>query len=162
MSDRVDEVILSPEWKELVKVALEWEYGSKHTHKEISAIIGIEYGTREYYHSVNSAADELKSLGKRIRCVYNEGYYVLKPSEYPEAAYLDTKKSANVLKEGLNSVYCAPVSHMDDTTKKRTENIGSFMAKTYVSLVDAASEVKHLAGIKRNQKMLQKAANGKD
>lgn len=154
--------VLFPVWKELVKAACEWEYGSAHSHEEISQILGIKYGTKEYYDSVSAAKDELAELGHRIMNVRDEGYYKLAVSEYPEAAYNDTKKSVRTLKTGLNNVMNAPTKAMDDRNKRRTENITVFMGKTYVSLVSSASEIKELAGIKRPQRMLTKAAGKKE
>ena len=156
-----EETILLPLWKELFRVAQNWEYGSTHEHEEIARILGVEYGSTEYYGNVNTACDQLAQVGKRLRCVHNVGYYVLKPSEYPLAAYDDTHKSGRVLKKGLDNVYNAPTRKMDDPTKQRIESIGVHMAKTYVNLVSATNEVKELAGIQRKQKMLEKHSNEK-
>jgi len=153
--------ILDPPYKELFKVAGEWEYGSFHSHEEIAKIMMLEYGTQDYYANTNAAARDLAAIGKRVRCVHNKGYYVLKPSEYPEAAYHDTRKSGRVLKEGLNNVYSAPLQKMSHQTKQQTEAIATHMARTYVNLVTAATEVKEIAGIERKQKMLSKASHGK-
>ena len=156
-----EEIVLLPLWKELFKVAQDWEYGSVHEHTEIARILGVEYGSRKYYENVNTAFEQLAHSGKRLRCIHSIGYYVLKPSEYPLAAYDDTRKSGQVLKRGLDNVYNAPTHKMDDPTKQRIENIGTHMARMYVSLVSATNEVKELAGIQRKQKMLEKHSNGK-
>lgn len=156
-----EEPVLLPLWKELFRVAQDWEYGSTHTHKEIARILGIEYGGTDYYGNVNSAFEQLANIGKRLRCVHNTGYYVLKPSEYPLAAYDDTHKSGRILKRGLDNIHNAPVQKMDNSTKQRIEAIGTHMARTYVNLVTATNEVKELAGISRKQKMLAKHSNGK-
>ena len=110
---------------------------------------------------MNSASDALAGVGKRIECVYNKGYYVLKPDEYPRAAYEDTKRSADTLKRGINKIYDAPLQKMEHGTQQKIEAITTHMGRTYVHLVSAATEVKELAGIQRKQKMLAKGANGK-
>ena len=156
-----EDTILFPIWKELVRVASEWEYGSFHEHLEIALILGVDYGSKEYYASMNIASRELASIGKRVECVYDKGYYVLKPEEYPRAAYEDTKRSATVLKRGINKIHDAPVQKMDHGTQKQIDAITTHMGRTYVHLVSAATEVKELAGIQRKQKMLAKSANGK-
>jgi hypothetical protein len=156
-----NEPILYPLWKELLKAASEWEYGSFHEHREIATIIGIEYGSKDYYSTMTRVGEELATIGKRVKCVYNKGYYVLKPSEYPRAAYEDTKHSANVLKRGINKIHDAPVQKMDHGVRKQIEAITIHMGRTYVNLVSAATEVKEIAGIQRKQKMLAKTANGK-
>ena len=155
------ETTLFPPYKELMKVAEHWEYGSFHSHEEIAAILGIEYGTRDYYSSVNWVSDEMAFIGKRIQCVYDKGYRVLFPAEYPEAAYTDTKRAGRVLKTGIDKLHHAPTKDMDHGTQKKVENIGVNLARTYVTLVSTATEVKHIAGIERGQKMLGKAASGK-
>lgn len=152
-------VVLFPPYKELIKVSKDWEYGSFHTHEEIAGVLGVEYGSKEYYTNMTRVVDEMAYLGKRIRCQRTEGYYVLNPSEYPEAAYDDTKRATRVLKSGLDNVHTSPVQKMDHSTQKRMENIGVHLGRTYVNLVTAATEVKELAGIQRKQKMLAKGAN---
>jgi hypothetical protein len=150
---------LFPPYRELVRIAQQWEYGSFHTHQEIAGILGIDYGTPDYYQNVSWVLEEMRGLGKRLRCEHTKGYRVLKPGEYPEAAYDDTKRAARVLKNGLDGVHTAPVQKMDQPTQRKMEHIGVHLARTYVSVVNAAAEVKELAGIKRPQKMLSKGAN---
>jgi len=155
-------VVLFPPWKELVKIASEWEYGSFHEHLEIALILGVDYGSKEYYSAMNSASDELVSIGRRIECVYNKGYYMLNPDEYPRAAYEDVKRSANKLKQGINNSHDAPIQKMEHATQKQMEAITTHLGRTYVQLVTAVTEVKELAGIPRKQKMLAKNANRKE
>jgi hypothetical protein len=156
-----EDTILFPVWKELLKVASEWEYGSFHEHLDIAIILGVDYGTTKYYEYMKVVSEKLAAQGKRIECVYNKGYYVLKPDEYPRAAYDDTKRSANTLKRGLSNIHDAPIQKMEHGTQKKIDAITTHMGRTYVYLVSAATEVKELAGIQRKQKMLAKSANGK-
>ena len=151
--------VLYPVWKELVKVVVEsWEFGSKHTHTECADILGEHYGSIKYYTYMNKAQDELSDLGHRIRCIKGYGYYKLTPSEYPEAAYCDTRKSVKYLRKGVTNIHGAPTKHMDDNTKRKTENIAVFMGKSLKALSSTASDIRALAGITRPQKMLNKAA----
>lgn len=158
-SDTRDGTTLFPIWKELVKTVIEqWDYGSKHEHKECEKIIGHMYGSPKYYAYMNAAKKELAELGHRIKCIKKFGYYKLLPSEYPEEAYCDTKRSVKYLREGVNNINCAPTRHMDDDTKRCTERVAIHMGKTLISLSRSASEVKALATISRPQKMLYRAA----
>ena len=157
----MENTTLFPVWKELLKIASQWEYGSFHEHLEIAVILGVDYGSDKYYEYMTTVSDKLAGQGKRIECVYNKGYYVLKPDEYPRAAYEDTKRSASVLKRGLSTIHDAPVQKMEHGTQRQIDAITTHMGRTYVHLVSAATEVKELAGIQRKQKMLAKNANGK-
>ena len=153
--------ILDPPYKELLKVSEGWDSGTFHSGEEFADIMMVEYKSSVYYANVNAAAKELAATGKRIRCVRGKGYYVLLPSEYPDAAYFDTRKAGRALKRGLDNIHSAPVQKMEHATQKKVEAIATHMARTYVTLVTAATEVKEIAGIERKQKMLQKASNGK-
>lgn len=157
-----DAPILDPPWKELVKVASEWDYGSMHTHGEISGIIRLPYGDIHYYSEVNRAAKELLVLGKRIQCVYNKGYKVLKPSEYPKTIFEDTKSVFLKMKDVHADSLSAPVKEMDDLAKQRTENLQSHTGQAVVTLATVVNTAHAIAGIERKQHMIAKAAKGKD
>lgn len=156
------ETVLFPPWKELVKTAMQdWVPGSNHSHDEVAAILGVDYPSSKYYQFTDRAFKTTTRNGKRIINVHDVGYYVLLPSEYPEAAYEDVHRAGKAARVAHEHVVTAPTKNMDDTTKKRMENIGVWTGRAYSSMVSVAHEIKELAGIERGQKMLEKGAKGK-
>lgn len=149
-----EQPILEPPWKELAKVASGWEYGSKHSHEEIAAIMRIAYGTLEYYQQVNRAIEELISEGKRIVNMRSTGYRVLMPNEHIVFAVYDAKKGTLKIKEGISNLDDAPVNIMTDNERRKCEGARSALASTYVKSVDGVTQAAQIAGIKRNQRML--------
>ena len=156
-----EDTTLFPPWKELLKIASDWEYGSFHEHLDIAIVLGVDYGTPKYYEYMTTVSNKLSRIGKRIECIHEKGYRVLTPEEYPKAACEDVDRTSRVLKRGINQIYDAPVQKMEHGTQKKIEAITTHMGRTYVHLVSAATEVKELAGIQRKQKMLSASATKK-
>jgi hypothetical protein len=116
----VDNTSLFPVWKQLVKVASAWEYGTLHTHTEIADVINLDAQTNKYYQTVSSANIELTLTGKRLAIVQGEGYMVVKPGEYPEDSRKQKDKGLRHYKIAAMVTGCAPVERMTD--KERAIN----------------------------------------
>lgn len=114
MSEVAERVILFPPWKELVKIAVNWDYGSPHTHKEIAAILSVEQQTSNYYSLVTRANKELTIHSKLLQNIQDFGYLVVNPNDYPEASQGRMDKAIRHVKVAeLVSTY-APTELMDD------------------------------------------------
>ena len=152
----ISEPKLNPPWKELVKVASDWKFGELHTHEEIAEILGVKYKSLFYYQNVNQAIKELIVIGKRLKNEKNIGYRTLNPLEQIQEGVYDAKKGVTRIHDGIDNLNHAPTNKMSDTMKRRHENTVVSLAKTYVTAVSGVTEAAQLAGIQRNQKMLQK------
>ena len=110
--------ILFPPWKELIKIALQWAYGSMHTHMEIATILGMQPKTTEYYHRVSRANEELLMASKMLRNVIGKGYEVVNPNDYPETSQSQMDKALRHTKTAELIGTYAPTELMDDHHKK--------------------------------------------
>jgi len=92
---KVEETMLFPTWKELVKIAREqWEYGSFHSHTEIAAIMDVEPPPegKKYYGYVENARNELIRHGKLLDTIVGKGYVVVEVHRHDEATFEDVDK----------------------------------------------------------------------
>ena len=115
MSEAVTaQTILYPTWRELVKVAVNWDYGSLHSHSEIADILSVEKQNSEYYRLVVRANKELITHSKLLQNVLGTGYAVVNPNDYPEASQGRMDKALRHVRVAeLISTY-APPELMDE------------------------------------------------
>lgn len=119
MNPNEENIILFPAWKELVKVANTWEYGTFHSHKEIADILGTEPQSSKYYGQIQKARKKLIELGKLLECHLSQGYHVTEVNRYNEVTFEDIRKSRKYLELSLIKSQFAPVEKMDEQTKKK-------------------------------------------
>jgi hypothetical protein len=153
---------LDPPWKELVKIASGWDYGSVHPHQEIAAILGVAYPSIDYYENVIRASTDLLVIGKRIVNIYNEGYKVLKPEEQTPEAVRDAGDIIRKLRQPISALNHVPTHILDETHKSINERAAHAISNVYVKAVSNYQEAAQIAGIHRKQKMLLTATKGKD
>lgn len=110
---------LFPPWKELVKVASEWDYGTFHSHAEIGGILGCEPQSSKYYAYVQKARRSLIERGKLLEAHTNQGYYVTEVNRYSEVTFEDVKKSKKYLEISVLKSQFAPTTLMDEQAKKK-------------------------------------------
>lgn len=110
---------LFPIWKELVKAALEWQYGSFHTHKEIADIMGVDPQSPRYYAAISKARENLIQCGRLLETLTDRGYLVTEVNRYNEVTLEDVKKSRKYLELSVLKSQFAPVEKMDESTRKR-------------------------------------------
>lgn len=151
------EPLLTPPWKQLVKIASGWDYGSKHTHEEIAEILGVDYGTPDYYANVNAANSVMTECGKRLKNIHDQGYRVLSPTEQiPEVVY-DVRGVMRKFRYSLQNLNSVPVKELDETTKGIHERTGMSLGRTYSVLASGYNEAAQIVGIARPQKALKAA-----
>jgi len=110
---------LFPVWKELVKVADSWEYGTFHSHKEVAGILDVEEQTPKYYGYVQKAKQALIEKRKLLETHIDRGYYVTEINRYNEVTLEDVKKSRKYLELSVLKSQYAPAELMDEQTKKK-------------------------------------------
>lgn len=115
----MDEIRLYPEYKELIKHALSWEYGSFHDHREIGDIMGIEPQTSRYYAQVKKARDELILHGRLLDTHIEKGYSIIEIDRYNEATAEDLKRAKRYLELSILKSQHAPVERMDEAQRTR-------------------------------------------
>lgn len=108
---------LYPIWRELVKVANGWEYGTLHTHEEISGIIGVPPKTNRYYNIVRRAKTDLIQYGKLFDTYVDKGYQVIEINRYNEKTFEDIRKAKKHLDLSVIMSQHAPVDKMDAGTR---------------------------------------------
>lgn len=118
-SSPAEQTKLFPVWKELVKVADLWGYGTFHPHKEIADILGIEEQTSKYYGMVTKAKQALIEKGKLLETHIDKGYYVTEINRYNEVTLTDVKRSRKYLELSILKSQYAPVELMDEQTKMK-------------------------------------------
>ena len=116
---KVEETMLFPTWKELVKVAQTWEYGSFHSHVEIAGIMNVEPQSSKYYGHVQEARDKLILHGKLLDKIIGKGYVVVEVHRHDEATFEDVDKSVKYFKLSVMKSQFAPVELMDKGTRDK-------------------------------------------
>lgn len=114
-------VIKIPEWKNLYDAVSSWEYGSIHTHHEVSDILGIPYGDPRYYDQVNRAKADLIDIGRVIKCVQNVGYKLIEPDEYVPHSSEYVKKGVQKVIDAERIIVCSPVEIMSIEERTRAD-----------------------------------------
>jgi hypothetical protein len=110
---------LFPVWKELVRIADTWEYGSFHSHEEIALILDVEQKTTKYYGYVQRAREELITRRKLLETYINQGYLVVEVDRYNDVTFEDLKKSKKYLELSILKSNFAPTELMDERTRER-------------------------------------------
>lgn len=144
----MQESILLPRYLELVEQAVNWEYGSIHSHNEIAETMNLLPGNNEYYTNVNKANKKLLESGKKLVNVNGKGYQVLSPDDYMKESAKKVDQGKRRIRDAGKVLSYAPIEHMSEEGKKRftaySDRYFSFMA-----LVQGASvELKTLAAQK--------------
>lgn len=145
MSEVKETVELFPAWKELLRIADTWEYGSFHSHEELSAILGVPVGTN-YYQLIKRVDHDLLLRGKHFENVPKRGYVLINPNEFVRSSNGQIKKSTRYARNALIISQVAPRDKMDAQTRKRTEEHTVGLSRV-VSLL--ASETKPLFEIEQ-------------
>jgi len=114
-----NETKLFPVWKELVKVANTWEYGTFHPHEEIAEILGCEIKTSRYYGNIQKAKKALIEYRKLLETHIDKGYFVTEIDRYNEVTFEDIRKSQKYLELSVLKSTYAPIELMDDQTRKK-------------------------------------------
>ena len=116
-----EETVLYPVWKELVKVARSWDFGTFHSHQEIADILGVESQCNKYYNHVQSARHELIRAGQIWNSYKSKGYFIVEANDHPEAAFDEVLKVRKHSGLYLMKSQYAPVERMDKQAKDKTE-----------------------------------------
>jgi biotin operon repressor len=112
------EVIKYPEWKELVNRAVNWGYGSDHSHEEIGEILRLNPGTTKYRYAVARSKKELEKLGKALKSVHGKGYIVMEAKEYLNESAMYAKKSRNNSKRSVEVLINTPIEKLTPEQQK--------------------------------------------
>ena len=107
-----NKVSLYPPWKELVKIAVNWDYGSQHKHTEIATILDCIPQSAEYYSQVTRANKELVQHSKLLANILGHGYYIVNPDDYPEASQAQADKALRHIRAAEIISRYAPVELM--------------------------------------------------
>jgi len=114
-----NEVVKLPEWTNLKEIATDWEYGSIHSHSEISKILHLEKGTYKYYSMIGRANKELLKHSKILKSVREKGYQTVNPDDFNDYAMGKFKTSKKRFEEGVKVLQNAPVSLMTQDGQRR-------------------------------------------
>lgn len=136
-----------PAWKELLEWVKLWEYGEQHSHSEIAEILGIGYGTRDYYRQVTLCNRELvPTYRKYLKNRQGEGYEVIHPRQ-------QDRESSRLVEHGRRKInWGVEVSVHTNTallTQQENQEHAEYLARAAVVkavLTDGTRELKVLAG----------------
>ena len=112
-----EELELYPSWKQLLKIASQWEYGTFHKHSEIADILSIDGQTNKYYQAVSNANADLTLCGKRLDIIQGKGYTVVDPGKYVEVSQQQKDRGLRHYKIATFITGNAPVEKMTDKEK---------------------------------------------
>jgi hypothetical protein len=141
----VDEVVRLPEYTELIPIAEGWEYGTIHTHDEISDIMKLSPKTAKYYGMVGRANKKLMQGGKMLVNVKEKGYQVVNPDDYTDKSLEKFKQGANKIRQAHIIVDYAPVTKMSETGLKRYRNYADRLGIARAIMEGSYKEVSILA-----------------
>lgn len=114
-----DETKLFPLWKELVRVALTWNYEETHSHNEIAEILGVEPQSDAYFGIIQTAKDRLILHGILLVADIGKGYYIVEPDKHDEESHKDLVKSRKFHERNLIKLAYANVDEMSEDARKR-------------------------------------------
>jgi hypothetical protein len=114
MSEAIE---LYPSWKQLLKIASAWEYGTFHEHSEIADILHMKGQTNKYYQAVSSANADLTLCGKRLDIIQGKGYMVVEPGKYVEVSQQQKDRGLRHYKIATFITGSAPVDKMTEKEK---------------------------------------------
>jgi len=138
---------LHPPWKELVRQACQWEYGSLHSHNEIAGILQVKYPSRAYYSCLRRARDVL--LCEHQRCLVpipKFGYRVLRPEEHIRESLRQVRLAQNRLYRGYEVAFCTDISQLDSEARQVWERYTSHILGVRCQLAKGWDELRQLAG----------------
>ena len=150
------EAIKLPEWKELLEVALTWEYGSIHSHEEIAKIMYLNPLHNKYYQMVRRANEELIDKGKMLVNVNKVGYQVVKPDEYLNVATKTFVQGKRRIHKANRILTFAPTELMTEGARKSLLNVRDRIQAFDAYIQGGVKEVKLL------QKPMVKINSGRD
>jgi hypothetical protein len=134
---------LTPAYRLLVKEALNWEYGSIHSHKEVGNILGLTPGTDLYYYAVSKAKKVLLTHGKLIDSIRDIGYQTLMPDDY-------NPHSVKVVNQGKKKVRIAVQVLSNAPEEQMTDHAKTARRKLYDRTVSLETEMnKRIVGLER-------------
>lgn len=134
-----------PEWKELFENAQFWEYGDIHSHREIAKIVGLQYPSEKFYHTVTRANKELLHIGKMLSCIQGKGYKVVEPNDYHKEIERETRRAERRAAVAMAIGEHAPYDEMDIATQMRTKHISDRALQNYAFLKSKRVEIHLLA-----------------
>lgn len=138
---------LHPPWKELVRRACQWEYGSLHSHHEIAEILQIKYPSRAYYSCLRRARDVL--LCEHQRCLVpipKFGYRVLRPEEHVRESLRQVRLAQGRLNRGYEIAFCTNTAMLSPEARQTWENYTSRILGMRYQLTQGWDELRQLAG----------------
>ena len=145
----MEEVVKHPEWKELFDKAKYWDYGSEHSHDEISAVLDIPKETTKYYHSVGRTNKELRRQAQRhLVSISGQGYKVLRPEEFLTEAGKILKQAVKKIGKGYEVAYATPTHLLTEEGRTR-----------WTGFIERGLRLKAMADSERQE--LRKIADGK-
>ena len=144
----MQETILLPRYLELVDRAVNWEYGSIHSHNEIAETMNLSPGNNEYYGNVTKANNKLLESGKKLVNIKDKGYQVLNPDDYTRESAKKVEQGKKRIKQAHKVLAYAPVESMSEDGKRRFTTFSDRLSAFSALVQGAAIELKTLAAQK--------------
>ncbi|MFA6282148.1 MAG: hypothetical protein WCY05_06590 [Candidatus Omnitrophota bacterium] len=105
-----------PEYKELIDHAVNWGYGTMHTHEEIAEIMHLSLSTyaakQKYHNMVVRANKKLVENSRMLVNVKGKGYKVVEPDEYIHMSCKEVKKATTRFRRAYKISNYAPTEDM--------------------------------------------------
>jgi hypothetical protein len=104
-----------PEYKLLVDTVLSdpnWDYGTLHSHAEISQVLGVKPKTPRYYSMITYANRRLRKQGKILKSIRPQGYQVAEPRDYAKLAAKKVMEGSRKIEVGCEIAEFAPTKRM--------------------------------------------------
>ena len=150
------EVVKVPEYKELYDVAVEWDYGTTHTHDDISDIMRLNQNTTKYHNMINKANKMLTDSMKMLKNIKGKGYIVVNPEEYVEEAVSEFQKGNRRIKKGYTILDNTPVDKLEGESLTKYRRVND-SAATLRALVEG--KIKEIKVLSTKQLVLNKGRN---
>lgn len=121
-----------PEWRELLEIYKDADYGTFISHEDIESIIGKsrEKSQEKYYQIVSRFGYHmLKEFSRQIECQIGRGYEVIKPNDFRRSANRQLKFSHKRIKKAAEILYHSPTELMSDDEKKKIAQTSTLTAQ---------------------------------
>jgi hypothetical protein len=137
----VDESTLLPPYRLLERTALNWEYGSRHSHEELAEITGLPVRTSRFYAAISAANKRLLIYGKILKSIRGIGYETLQPDDYNPHSVTLVKQGERKISKSVRVLCNAPEEHMSQNARRTRRQLYDRTSALELSTHEAVNQL---------------------
>jgi hypothetical protein len=158
MNEMIGRVKQHPEWKEIVSLLCDYEYGSTIRHEDIEAISGLSRARdhHRYFNQIKKAKKHLlRDYGRKLRAIPDKGYELVNPNEFVKESRREVIRGTRRIREAGDTLAYVPQERLSPVENRMVADAASktgmllafatgTLAKTKPSLLAKRADVPKL------------------